>query len=217
MSSSLQSSPAQITLSWPQDTNGVPSSYTVYRRAPGSTDWGAGKTLAGSATSYVDADVKAGQAYEYRIVKAGSSYTGYGYILTGIEAPLVDSRGKLVLVVDNTVAAPLASELSRLERDLVGDGWEVIRRDVGREDSVANVKAVIKAAYDTDPANVKSVFLFGHIPVPYSGNFNPDGHVDHVGAWPADAFYGDMDGNWTDNSVNFTQTINTDKADAERM
>src|SRR6185503_3639869 len=76
---------------------------------------------------------------------------------------------------------------------------------------------LIKADYSADPANVKSVFLFGHVPVPYSGQLNPDGHADHVGAWPADVYYGDIDGNWTDNSVNFTQSINTDAADAARL
>ncbi|MES2694345.1 MAG: hypothetical protein V4773_12790, partial [Verrucomicrobiota bacterium] len=217
VSSSLQTSPAKITLTWPQDTNGVPSGYIVSRRTPGSANWGEGKTLPGSATTFVDNDVVAGTPYEYRIVKNSGSYTGYGYIQTAIAAPLVDSRGKVILVVDNTVSAPLASELSRLERDLAGDGWQVLRREVGRSDSVTSVKAVIKAAYDSDSANVKSVFLFGHIPVPYSGNFNPDGHPDHVGAWPADAFYGDMDGSWTDNSVNYAQTLNTDAADAARM
>src|SRR5439155_7667991 len=69
-------------------------------------------------------------------------------------------------------------------------------------DSVVNVKNIIKADYQADPANVKSVFLFGHVPIPYSGNIVPDGHVpDHQGAWPADVYYGDMDGSWTDNSV----------------
>lgn len=41
------------------------------------------------------------------------------------------------------------------------------------------------------------------MPVPYSGNIAPDGHTpDHLGAWPADGYYADMDGNWTDVSIN---------------
>jgi len=217
VSSSVQSSPAKIALVWPQDTNGTPSNYTVYRRTPGSPTWGAGITLPGSTTTYIDTQVSAGDAYEYRIVKVASSYTGYGYILTGIQAPLVDTRGKIILLVDRTVAAPLATELARLEQDMIGDGWTVLRREVGRNDSVPSVKDVIKAAYDTDPANVKALFLFGHIPVPYSGQLNPDGHPDHVGAWPADAYYGDMDGIWTDYPVNYTQTLNHDPIDAARV
>ena len=40
--------------------------------------------------------------------------------------------------------------------------------------------------------------------MPYSGNINPDGHGDHLGAWPADCYYGDVDGSWTDIFVNST-------------
>ncbi|HZV35965.1 MAG TPA: hypothetical protein VFB72_15425, partial [Verrucomicrobiae bacterium] len=52
---------------------------------------------------------------------------------------------------------------------------------------------------------VNTVFLFGHIPVPYSGDIAPDEHVpDHQGAWPADVYYGDLFGNWTDTTVRDT-------------
>ncbi len=217
VSASVQSSPARVTLTWPQDTNATPSSYTVFRRTPGSSNWGPGTPLSGSTTTYTDTAVATGNAYEYKLVKAAGSYTGYGYLVAGVHAPLVDRRGTVVLVVDRSMASPLAAELARLQQDLAGDGWTVVRRDVGRDDSVASVKAAIKSVYDADPAGVKSVFLFGHIPVPYSGQLNPDGHPDHVGAWPADAFYGDMDGNWTDSSVNYTQSLNTDPADAARL
>ncbi len=213
----VQSSPAQISLSWPQDTSVTPVSYTVYRKTPSATAWGSAVALAGTATNYVDTTVAAGTAYEYQVVKNSGSYTGYGYIEAGVNVPLVESRGKAVLLVDNTQAGPLAAELARLQQDLAGDGWTVLRHDVARNDSVTNVKAIIKADYQADPANVKAVFLFGHVPVPYSGLQNPDGHPDHIGAWPADVYYGDMDGTWTDSSVNYIQTANTDPADAARL
>src|SRR5688500_3675731 len=129
VSSSVQAAPAQVTLTWPQDTVSVPSSYTVYRKAPSATSWGAGTTLSGSTTNYTDTSVTAGQSYEYRIVKAAGSFTGFGYIQIGVAAPVVESRGKVVLVVDNTVAPALGSELTRLQQDLAGDGWVVVRRD----------------------------------------------------------------------------------------
>ena len=217
VSAAVQASPVQITLTWPQDTSVTPASYTVYRKAPGATAWGTGITLAGSATSYSDNTVAVGTAYEYQVARNAGTYTGYGYIQAGINVPLVESRGKLVLIVDNTHASALAAELSRLQRDLAGDGWTVLRHDVARTESVANVKNLIKADYNADPANVKAVFLFGHVPVPYSGQLNPDGHPDHVGAWPSDVFYGDMDGNWTDSTINYTQTVNTNPADAARL
>jgi hypothetical protein len=217
VSASVQILPPQITLAWPQDTTATPNSYTVYRKAPTATSWGGGTTLPGGTTSYTDTGVIGGTAYEYAVVKNAGTYNGYGYIEAGINVPLVENRGKVVLIVDSTYAANLSAELSRLQQDLAGDGWIVLRHDVGRSDSVVSVKNLIKADYNADPANVKSVFLFGHVPVPYSGQLNPDGHPDHVGAWPADVYYGDMDGNWTDNSVNYTQTVNTDPADAARL
>ena len=71
---------------------------------------------------------------------------------------------------------------------------------------MTQVKSKIKNKYQADN-NLKTVFLLGHVPVPYAGNIAPDGHVpDHMGAWPADVFYADMDGNWTDASVNVTTT-----------
>jgi hypothetical protein len=45
---------------------------------------------------------------------------------------------------------------------------------------------------------VTTVFLLGRVPVPYSGRIAPDGHTNHTGAWPADIYYGELDGNWTD-------------------
>ena len=198
ITASVQSSPPKITLAWAQDQYGA-NSYTVYRKAPADTAWGPGTTLAGSVTTFTDNSVAVGSTYEYKIVKAATvGYTGYGYIHTGINAPLIDNRGKVVLVVDDTHAAGLSTELARLQSDLTGDGWTVVRRDVPRGDTPANVKAQIVAVYQADPANVKAVFLFGHVPIYRSGNLNVDGH--QARPMPADSFYGDMDGSWNNPS-----------------
>lgn len=205
VSASVQENPARITLTWPQDTLTQPTAYTVFRKNPNDTSWGPGVTLPGNTVSYTDDRVATGVAYEYQIVKNTPNYAGYGYICTGVNVPLTDERGRLLLVVDDTQLQPLAAELRRLRNDLVGDGWTVSLIPVGRNDSAAKVKGFIKSQYLAAPAEVKAVFLFGHVPVPYSGDIVPDGHVpDHRGAWPADAYYGDMDGAWTDTSVNNT-------------
>lgn len=126
----------------------------------------------------------------------------YGYILTGKSLPPAEHRGSLLLVVDENYAQPLASEIGQLEQDLQADGWEVLRFDVGRDEPVTVVKSLIVNAYSQHPG-LKMVYLLGHIPVPYSGNIYPDGHSEnHWGAWPADVFYGDLDGIWTDVTVN---------------
>src|SRR6266513_1209206 len=179
VSASVQVSNPHRTLSCPPDLIATPNSYTLYRKSPDANSWGVGITLPGTATSYIDTNVTDGATYEYQIVKASSGYTGYGYIFTGINAPLAQNRGKVVLV---------------------GDGWRVLRHDVARAENPTNVKALIKSDYDADPGNVKAAFLFGHVPVVRAGNLNVDGHGSRP--MPADAFYGDMDGNWTDSDGN---------------
>jgi hypothetical protein len=199
LTAEVRKSPAQIELRWPADPKA--SGYAVHRKAPSAPAWGDERaSLDAKATAYVDAEVEVGVAYEYKVVKSGQAgdkpFKGTGYLLAGIELPLNDRRGKLLLIVDSTHADPLAEPLRRLERDLVGDGWTVIRRDVAPTATPVEVKAMIR-----DCPGIKTVFLFGHVPVPYSGDFRPDGHPDHQGAWPADAYYGDLDGEWTDAKV----------------
>jgi hypothetical protein len=199
MTARVSKKPLSITLEW---DNSNATSITLYKRAVGQSAWGSPITVSNAATSYTDASVVVGTAYEYRLVRqalvGSSTLIAHGYLCSGIEVPLRESRGRVILVVDNTHATALAPELTRLERDLAGDGWTVVRRDVARDASVTSVKATIREAYDADRANTRSLFLFGHVPVPYSGNIAPDGHPDHRGAWPADVYYAEMTSPWTD-------------------
>lgn len=217
VSAEVQTNPPKIVLTWPADTNAA--SYTLYRKLRDDTLWDAGTDLAPDATNYVETNIVVGSAVEYHISKVGLT-DGDGYIYAGIGMPLVESRGKVILVVESTQTVSLATELTRLQQDLVGEGWTVLRHDVprmsvdpanissgvwgARSNELANVKALIIADYNADPANVKAVFLIGHVPVPYSGDIYPDQHTDHQGAWPADAYYGDMNGSWPDATVNRT-------------
>lgn len=196
LTATVRVAPPQIQLSWPADAG---AGYcNVFRKAYSDQSWTPLANLPGNASSYSDDAVAVGVPYEYRVIR-GSAVTAYGYLAAGIRLPLVDARGKVVLIVDATHAGALSAELSRFERDLVGDGWQVLRHDVLPSASVASVKALIQADYASDPANVRAVLLFGHVPVPYSGNIAPDSHEEMRGAWPADSFYGDMNGLWTDN------------------
>ena len=197
LSASVQSAPAQIVLSW--ITNTSTSQYQVFRKLKTATSWGSPVAiLTGATGQFTDNSVTVGDNYEYKLQRSGSGYTGFGYINTGVEVPAISYRGKLILLVDSSFSSSLSPEISRLIADIEGDGWEVIRRDVDRNGTVLHVKSVVLTAYNLDPANTKAVFIVGHVPVPYSGNLNPDGHPDHLGAWPADVYYGDVNGNWTD-------------------
>ena len=124
ISAIVQESPPQITLQW------VPASQTValqkiYRRLKGAQRWDDLATPANGATTYVDAAVLSGVNYEYflyRILDLPDGDSASGYLSAGIRLPVVDQRGKVILLVDDTMSGPLAAELSRLITDLSGDG-----------------------------------------------------------------------------------------------
>lgn len=202
VTAAIQTNPPSITLSWPGDTNAL--DFYVYRKLRDDVSWGPGVALPPSATGFVDTDVVVGGAYEYSIFKDTLTYVAEGYVYAGLLAPMNESRGKVILLVDESHAPALTLELARLQQDLAGDGWTVLRHDVARNASVTDIKGTISTDYQADPAEVKAVFLLGHVPVPYSGNLNPDGRADHKGAWPADVYYGITNGIWTDSSVNTT-------------
>lgn len=203
LTATVEAAPPRITLRWPAAADA--STIKISRKAPEGTSWTQLRALVGTAASYTDATVTPGVAYEYRAIKyTTNGYYGTGYALSGIDVPMADFRGQLILIVDKVLAVDLAPELAVLEQDLIGDGWEVIRRDVARTESPAVIRRSIQSDYAANPQKVKAVFLFGHVPVPYSGAFAPDGHSDHFGAWPADAFYGEMTSNWTDTTVDTT-------------
>ena len=199
--------PPTIVLSWPLEPKAT--GYQISRKLRTEAAWSPAVSNTGKATSWTDSNVTLGTKYEYQIKRTStiaasltSALTSYGYVCAGIHIPVVDHRGTVILVVDDTQAAPLFSELLRLRDDLLGDGWTVIRHDVPRTGSVSAVKALIRADYDSNTNEVRSVFLFGHVPVARSGNFAPGTHQDvHKGAFPTDVYYGEMTSVWTDSSV----------------
>lgn len=208
----------RITLSWSlrQATN--ITQQQVYRRLKGEATWVLQATLTTSDTTWADSTALEGVQYEYwmkRTYTSISPSTAMGYISAGVNVPMVENRGKVLLVIDSTMLLPLAPEIDQLKRDLTSDGWTVQTITAARRDSltdstaVADTKTLIKNAYTADPANVKEVYILGHVPVPYSGVQAPDGHSGHVGAWSADGFYGDMDGTWTDSTANSVSSAET--------
>jgi hypothetical protein len=201
---SVQELPAAITMRWDFP---FPNAGTLFRRPMGANDGEAFEPVSRiprGASSIIDFTAQVGVAYEYKI---GLNPIRQPVVAAGIGLPLVESRGKIVLIVDQTQAGPAAAELRMLQQDLVGDGWRVIRHDVPRDDGnyssrnqVRAVRDLIVAAYNADRANVRAVLLFGHVPVPYCGFSRPDGHEPR--ALPCDGYYGDMDGTYTDTRVN---------------
>ncbi len=195
LSAVVQRAPPQITLNWEADPFGA-NTYTIYRKAKEDTDWGTPlAVLPGSQTSYSDTGIILGVPYEYQVVKAATlGYKGYGYIFSGIEVPVTENRGTVILVVATNSTAGLDFELGRLQQDLVGDGWTVLRHDVSSNATPQDVRALILGDYWSDPSNVNTLFLFGHVPVLQSGYLNYDGHGARP--MPADAYYGDVYYDW---------------------
>jgi hypothetical protein len=98
--------------------------------------------------------------------------------------------GKVLLVLDSNYSLPLVSTISQYKQQLTNEGWTVIQKGFLRTASVSDIKSWIKSLWDGDSNNIKALILLGKIPVPYSGNFRPDDHSVHTGAWPADMYYG---------------------------
>ncbi len=205
----------ELTLKWPASTDGT--NYYLYKRPLGSHEWKSLATIGISETKYVDNTIQMGEAFEYRVYRAsGTSVKAFGYIYGGLNKKETPFRHGLILVVDSNYIIPLESEIQRLEEDLFADGWFVYTMYASRTEKPDSVKFRIKEIYEKN-ADITTLFLLGNIPIPYSGNFAvpPDGHVvgsgSHTDAWPADVYYGDLDGPWTDNTVN-VQTSKKQKA-----
>ncbi len=187
----------------------------VYRKSPDSTLWGAVRTtIPAGTTAWTDTTVAVGTPYEYRfhalgVPSAWDSTNVRTYVLAGIDVDRTSSRGRVVLVMPSSIQTPLASEIARFKRDLIGDGWtvhDVITPD-GRTDwSCAQdghhvqIRDDIRTIYNAHPGEVKHVILLGRVPQPRSGQrvyYRPDGHGD-LGAVAADMYYADVDNTWTD-------------------
>lgn len=199
----VQESPPAITLNWSLENNGI---YFVYKKMKEDKFFGSSfETLPANATTYTDSSVEVGKSYEYYIKRNGSP-PAYGYINAGIKVEPEENgtgvKGKLMLLIDSTHLSALQTEIERLVADLEGEGWTVLSKTVSPDTSVVYVKSLVTDEYASSGDDLKAIYLLGHIPVPYSGNLAPDAHPDHVGAWPTDAFYADMDGVWTDVSIN---------------
>lgn len=201
---STSESPDQITLHWTENSASG-TEYRVYKKTKGTSGWGASiGTVPVGDTSFTDAGVTAGISYEYLVQKiGGATLYSWGYVNAGIRTELPFNRGDILVLVDSTHADSLVSEIAQLEDDLYNDGWMVTTLMISPSSSPQGVKAQIQTYYNL-LNDLKALYLLGHIPVPYSGNLYPDAHTDHEGAWPADAYYADLDGNWTDNTVNNT-------------
>lgn len=227
LQASVSMTPPQIRLSWKPlsilpactDTSWI----CIARKAKEDIHWDTLTRIHIVDTTWTDFSVIPGQAYEYYVFSirvpvpdcgiitpvCTECVVSAGYIYAGLEVAPVHSRGTLLLVADDVFIDSCAMEIQQLMEDINGDGWRVVRRDVSRTLRDTAIRSIIHDAY-TEYDDIASVLLLGHIAVPYSGQVAPDGHTNHIGAWPADIYYGDAyraggnDTAWTDTLINTT-------------
>lgn len=204
------------TLTWPNDPNFSDTYYIYENQAETTQDFKYIDNLSGN--SWTDDNYEIGTKKEIMVTKKeGNNVIAFNVISLGKEVEMPYYQGGILLLVDDTLANELDLELIQLEQDLILEGWDVFKLFVSRNDSPAEVKELIKTVAADMKQQLKSIYIIGHVPVPYSGFFSrngtalpPDGHVEgsgnHTGAWPADMYYGDLDGSWTDASVNYTDS-----------
>lgn len=185
----------------------------VLRRKDGETSFATTiPTPSGYANYADDTTVVPGQRYEYKV--------GARYFLGGVSMtnglPVTSARGRMILVPAANLwtdlsSGILATDYTAFKRGLVGDGWDVVETapqpahpsgydwcvagnaaNLSYKSNLLSTKNAILAV--RDPARQNVVLLLGHITVPYSGTNLEDGHnlcsEYHVGAWPADSYYG---------------------------
>jgi len=195
-----------ISLKWPKET--YSGTFDIYSRNFGDLNFNKISSVAGTVNSYDD---KTGATNkEFLVIKNnGTSADALGYIYAGnkYEAPI--KKGGIVLLIDSSYISALSTEILQLKQDLMASGWQVNTMFVKRTSKPTAVKAKLKVLIESLKLRPKTLYIIGHVPVPYSGYFStngdrppPDGHVEgsgnHTGAWPADCYYGEFEGFWTD-------------------
>lgn len=200
VSSIVTEIPPTVELIWP--VYATATEYKIYKKEKSDPSWGtAVATLSGTAINYTDTDIIIDSAYEYKVERTASSgIIATGYILCGIKMEVVDYRGTCLLVIDTTITMDMSEEIYQMKKDISGDGWSVEELHLARDMQPIAVREMIIARAEANE-DITALYLFGRVPVLYSGNIYPDGHPEHQGAWPADAIYADVDVDYTDVTV----------------
>ena len=198
--------PPAVFLNW---QNPQPSDIILRRRVKGAEGDTWVELLNANSSmqnGYFDTGLDGNEVYEYALERKTGNITAYGYAFANFFTPVVDQRGKILVFIDSTTADQLGADLVTFKNDLRGEGWQTMPFKTGPSTSVQWVKNKILEIYNADPAHVKAILLIGNVPIPYAGSLARDNKPDHIGAWPCDAYYGDVNGLWTDNSVNIPNT-----------
>lgn len=202
VNASYSKSDQTITLNWENYQQAI--EYQIYQRNIGSASWGTAIATVVNDTFYTFTNVDIGNLKEYRVRRISNDGNAEGYTYSAIEYQPLRFGFKSIVLVESEIRDSLAPEIDRYISDLHSEGWITSEIIVNKDDTALAVKNAILAVFNTDQFRYKMITIIGHVPVPYSGNIGPDGHSNHIGAWPCDGYYADTNGSWTDNSVSNT-------------
>jgi hypothetical protein len=202
-------------LSWPENSSRTGNYQFFYRELYGSNPaWlSAGNPIQGPASSFIFNTPK-NVEFAAQYLNQNNQAESIGYIAAGIVNEPI-SKGRTILVIDSLISVEAQSQLSTLKNDLLASGWFFDEIIVKRTENPEAIKGKIQSLLAKGSFKNNTVYIIGHVPVPYSGYFSstgtrppPDGHVEgsgnHTGAWPADVFYADFEGIWEDILVKCT-------------
>jgi len=202
-------------LSWPENSARTGTYQFFYRELYGSdpTWLSVGNPIQGPASSFVF-DTQKNVEFAAQYLNQNNQAEAIGYIAAGVlNEPIL--KGRTILVIDSLISVEAQSQLATLKNDLLASGWFYDELIVKRAENPEAIKGKIQSLLAKGSFENNTVYIIGHVPVPYSGYFSstgtrppPDGHVEgsgnHTGAWPADVFYADFEGIWEDILVKCT-------------
>ncbi len=199
-----------LRFTWPAPRIGA-SHVAIFRR-PDDPDSGAfGEpiaTLPGDATSFVDTPPVAGKAFVYRVFRYHDAppFRADGTLIAGVHVPSPSRDFGVAIIVDGAILPQIEGEIAQLEGDLAAEGYMHERVVTRVDEPPLELRARIALLAQRASKPLKYALLVGHVPVPYAGQINPDGHrgggtESHRGAWPADVLYGEPTAVLTDESV----------------
>lgn len=211
-----KSNPPQIQLRWNKITG--TTSTAVWRKQFNESGWtviGSGITI--NDTVYTDTAFKVGVSYEYQVVKTVSGVSISGVQAAGLEITPSRQKMECLVITDSALYGRLTKEIDSFIELIELDGWKVKKiNSIPTETSVSVKNKIVSWNNTISSSAEKSIVLVGKVPIPYSGNLAPDAHPEHVGAWPADCYYGELF-NTAWNDVSVTTTGATSRAENKNI
>ncbi len=219
VSSTVNLNTPTVTIHLLDFSQNTSDSVFIYRRVLNAASWNlVAGPLPPNTSTWLDTNVNLGDIWEYKVKRKNTwnyntiNYDAVGYTIGTLLKDNTNYQGQMILLVTNDIVNNLPIQYLRLKKELTGEGWLVNELIVNRAnnwdsgDTVVQIKNQITSIYNNAPSNdkPKCLFILGHVPLPRSGATivtAPDEHNENKGARGCDAYYADIDGNYTDTAT----------------